>query len=81
MRALLWLLVLFVLATLLALLAGNNQAVLTLYWSPTRAIDISLNMAILLLLGLFLLGHAVMRGISSLIQLPKDARRWRLQQT
>ncbi|MEZ7827686.1 MAG: heme biosynthesis HemY N-terminal domain-containing protein [Brachymonas denitrificans] len=80
MRALLWLLVLFVLATLLALLAGNNQAVLTLYWSPTRAIDISLNMAILLLLGLFLLGHAVMRGISSLIQLPKDARRWRIQQ-
>ena len=30
MRALLWLLTLFVLATLLALLAGNNQAVLTL---------------------------------------------------
>ena len=80
MRALLWLLTLFVLATLLALLAGNNQAVLTLYWSPTRAIDISLNMAILILFGLFLLGHALMRGVSGLIQLPRDARRWRIQQ-
>ena len=34
MRALLWLLTLFVLATLLALLAGTNQAVLTLCCSP-----------------------------------------------
>lgn len=80
MRALLWLLALFALATLLALLAGNNQAVLTLYWSPTRAIDISLNMAILLLMGLFLLGHAIMRGVAGLTRLPREARRWRVQQ-
>ena len=56
MRALLWLVLLFLLATLLALLAGGNQAVVTVYWSPTQAIDLSLNLVVAVIVGLFLLG-------------------------
>ncbi len=80
MRALVWLIFLFVLATLLALLAGSNQAAVTFYLSPTRAVDMSMNMAILLVVGLFLFGHGALRLFSGLYRLPRHARRWRIQQ-
>ncbi len=46
MRALFWLLLLFVSAVTLALLAGNNQVMLTMYLPPNTAIDFSLNFAL-----------------------------------
>ncbi|MFM2187017.1 MAG: hypothetical protein RIR43_1589, partial [Pseudomonadota bacterium] len=43
MRAALWLLALFGVAVAGALLAGNNQGMVTLFWSPYR-LDLSINL-------------------------------------
>ena len=47
MRAALWFLALFGVAVAIALFAGNNQAVVTVFWPPHR-IDISFNLMVLL---------------------------------
>ena len=79
MRAALWLLALFGVAVAAALFAGNNQGTVTLYWPPYR-IDLSLNMVVLLLVGSFVTVHAALRALSALLDLPHQARRWRVQQ-
>jgi HemY protein len=79
MRAALWLVALFAIAVAVALFAGNNQAVITLFWPPHR-IDLSLNLALLLAGGLFLLMHLALRALAAAASLPRQARRWRAQQ-
>jgi HemY protein len=61
MRGALWLLALFGIAVAAALVAGNNQAVVTLFWPPHR-IDISFNLLVLLLGGLFTLLYVALRA-------------------
>ncbi|MDO5653074.1 MAG: heme biosynthesis HemY N-terminal domain-containing protein [Brachymonas sp.] len=80
MRALLWLLLLFFLAVGLALLTGGNQPVLTLYWPPDKAIDISLNFAIIVFIALFVLLQVLLRATEALRRLPRQAQRWRMRQ-
>ncbi len=79
MRAALWLLALFGVAVAAALFAGNNQGTVTLYWPPYR-IDLSLNMVVLLLVGGFVTVYAALRALAAMLELPHQARRWRLQQ-
>ena len=79
MRAAFWLLALFAIAAATALFAGNNQAVVTVFWPPHR-IDVSFNLAIFLLLGLFLLIYLALRALSAVTALPTEARAWRAQQ-
>jgi HemY protein len=79
MRAAFWLLALFAVATASALFAGNNQAMVTLFWPPHR-VDISFNFAVLLLASLFLLFYVAFRAVSAVFSLPTEARRWRAQQ-
>jgi len=79
MRAALWLLILFAVAAAGALFAGNNQGTVTLFWPPYR-IDLSLNLVLLLLLGAFLVVHTAMGAISALLDMPRQALRWRTQQ-
>ncbi|MBO9650004.1 MAG: heme biosynthesis protein HemY [Variovorax sp.] len=79
MRAALWLLALFGIAAAVALFAGNNQGTITVFWPPWR-VDLSLNLALLLLLAAFVFLHLALRGLSALFSLPKQARQWRLQQ-
>ena len=79
MRAALWLLALFGAAVAVALFAGNNQGTVTLFWPPYR-VDLSLNLVLLLLLGGFGTLYAALRGLAALLELPRQARRWRLQQ-
>ena len=79
MRAALWFLALFGIAVAVALFAGNNQAVVTVFWPPHR-VDVSFNLAMLLLGGLFLLIYLAARALSALFSLPVEARRWRAQQ-
>ena len=79
MRAALWLLALFGVAVAAALFAGNNQGTITLYWPPYR-IDLSLNMVVLLLVGGFVTVYAALRALAALLELPHQARRWRVQQ-
>ncbi len=79
MRAALWLLALFGVAVAVALFAGNNQAIATLFWPPHR-VDISFNLLILLLAALFTLLYLALRAMSALFSLPQEAKRWRAQQ-
>lgn len=79
MRAALWLLALFAIAVAVALFAGNNQGVITVFWPPYR-IDFSLNFVLLILLGLFVALHAALRALAALLDLPRQAHQWRLQQ-
>ena len=79
MRAALWLMALFAIAVASALVAGNNQAVVTVFWPPHR-VDVSFNLVMLLMLGAFLLIYTALRALSALFNLPLEARRWRAQQ-
>ncbi len=79
MRAALWLLALFGVAVAAALFAGNNQGTITLYWPPYR-IDLSLNMVVLLLVSTFVTVYAAMSALTALLNLPRQALRWRVQQ-
>jgi HemY protein len=79
MRAALWLLILFGVAVAGALFAGNNQGSVTLFWPPYR-IDLSLNLVLLMLVGAFLVVHTAIGAINALLDLPRQALRWRTQQ-
>jgi HemY protein len=79
MRAALWLVALFGVAVAMALLAGNNHAVVTLFWPPYR-IDLSFNLLLLVLVGAFALLHFALKALSVVASLPRQARRWRAQQ-
>ncbi|CAN5318562.1 hypothetical protein BH10PSE16_BH10PSE16_09700 [soil metagenome] len=70
---------LFGIAVAVALFAGNNQAVVTIFWPPHR-VDISFNLMVLLLAGLFMLLYLALRALSAVFSLPVEARRWRAQQ-
>jgi len=79
MRAAFWLLALFAIAATAALFAGNNQAVVSIFWPPHR-VDVSFNLMVLLLVGLFMLLYVALRALSTVFSLPLEARRWRAQQ-
>lgn len=79
MRAALWLIGLFAVAVATALFAGNNQSTVTWFWSPYR-VDMSLNLALVLFFLLFALIYFALRALSALLQMPHQARRWRIQQ-
>ncbi|MEP6965963.1 MAG: heme biosynthesis protein HemY, partial [Polaromonas sp.] len=69
MRAALWFLALFGVAVAIALFAGNNQAMVTVFWPPHR-IDISFNLMVLLLAALFMLLYLASRALSAVFSLP-----------
>jgi HemY protein len=79
MRAALWFLALFGVAVAVALMTGNNQAVVTVFWPPHR-IDLSFNLTVVLLAALFMLFYLALRAVSAVFSLPAEARRWRAQQ-
>jgi HemY protein len=79
MRAALWLIILFALAAAGAWLAGNNQGTVSLFLYPHR-VDISLNLAFLMVLSVILLVVLAQRALEAFFSLPQKAQRWRLQQ-
>lgn len=79
MRSAIWFLSLFSLAVAAALMAGNNQGTITVFWPPYR-VDLSLNMVVLVLLAFFVILHLGLRALSALFAIPGQARRWRQQQ-
>jgi HemY protein len=79
MRGIFWLLALAAVAVALALLVGNNQATVTLFWSPYR-FDLSFNFVAFCVVASFLLVYLALRGLSLLRELPRQAQRWRAQQ-
>ncbi len=78
MRFALTLLALFATAVAVALLAGNNQGTVTLFWPPYR-IDLSLNLVLAVLAAVFVTLHLALRALSLLFGMPGEARRWRIQ--
>ena len=78
MRFALSLLALFAVAVAAALLAGNNQGTVTLFWPPYR-VDLSLNLLLLGLAAVFITLHFALRALSLLFGMPREARRWRIQ--
>ena len=79
MRAAFWFIALFGVAVAVALFAGDNDAVVSLFWAPHR-VDISLNLMVLLLFAAFALLHFALKALSVVASLPVQARRWRAQQ-
>ncbi len=79
MRVALWFLALFAVAVAAALFAGDNPGSVTLFWPPYR-VDLSLNLALLLLIGAFLTVHLAWRALAALFAIPREARQWRLRQ-
>ena len=79
MRSAIWFLSLFSLAVAAALMAGNNQGTITVFWPPYR-VDLSLNMVVLVLLAFFVTLHLGLRALSALFAIPGQAKRWRQQQ-
>ena len=78
MRIALSLLTLFAIAVATALLAGNNQGTITLFWPPYR-VDLSLNLVLVVMLGAFVVVHLALRALSLMFGMPREARRWRIQ--
>ena len=76
MRSVFWLLGLTALAVAAALLMGDNNASVTLFWPPLRY-DISFNLFLFGGIALFLLVHLALRALALLRDLPVQARRWR----
>ena len=76
MRGLLWVLTLFALAVGIALAAHFNDGYLLLVLPPYRA-EISLNLALLLLLGGFVTLYAVLRAAALTLSLPRRVREFR----
>lgn len=63
----------------LAILVGQNQASVTLFWAPYR-VDVSFNLVLFGTVVLFALSYGALRGLALLRSLPEQAHRWRLHQ-
>lgn len=76
MRGVIWLLLLSVVAVVAASVLGPNDGLVSIYWGGWRT-DLSLNLAVLLLVG----GGAVLllalQALNSLVSLPRRAGQWR----
>jgi HemY protein len=79
MRAALWLMSLFAVAVATALLASNNVGTVAIFWTPYR-VDVSLNLVLFALVMILLTLHWAQRALTALFELPRQAKRWRLQQ-
>ena len=76
MKGLLWLLSLFALAVGISLAARFNDGYVLLVFPPWRA-EISLNLAMVLIMGGFVLLYALLRGVSLTLGLPNRVRQFR----
>jgi HemY protein len=78
MRGLFWLLALFALAVGLSMAARFNDAYVLMVLPPWR-VEVSLNLAVAVLVGGFLLVYAALRGIALTLALPGRVRDYREQ--
>ena len=76
MKVLLWLLTLFTLAVGISLAAHYNQGYVLLVMPPYRA-EISLNLALVLIVGSFFVLYGFTRGVALMLSLPQRVREYR----
>lgn len=79
MRSVFWLLSLAALAVALALLVGDNRALVSLFWPPYR-FDVSFNLVLFCVITGFILVYLALRAVAMLRDLPGQAQRWRAAQ-
>jgi HemY protein len=79
MKWVLWLFGLFAVAVASAFVAGHNEGSITVFWPPYR-LDVSINFFVLVAALGFVFVYGVLRGVAVLLDLPRQARRWRLLQ-
>jgi HemY protein len=77
MRNIIWFVLLFGVAVLAASTLGTNDGLATFYWRTWR-LDVSLNLFLLALIGTCFVLVTAIQALSSLIDLPKRAREWRV---
>ena len=77
MRAIIWFVLLFVIAVVAATTLGTNDGLVSFYWAGTR-LDVSLNLFLLLLIGTCFVLVMAIRAVNSLVGLPQRAREWRV---
>ena len=65
MRNVIGLIALTCVAVAAALFAGNNQATVTVFWPPYR-VDVSLNLVLICLVGVFMTVYLAMRALSAI---------------
>lgn len=78
MKRIVFFMLLFTAAVVAATLLGTNDGLVTFYWQGWRT-DLSLNLFLLLLLGAWVLGLAVIWAVRNVLTLPRRAAEWRAQ--
>lgn len=76
MRAALWFIGLFGVASALALFASSNDATVSVFFAPHR-LDMSLNLVLLGVLVFFVVTYLAIRATVAVLALPRKARDWR----
>lgn len=76
MKALLWIVFIFALAAGLVVAARYNAGYVQVVWPPYR-VELSLNLVLVLLVGAFAVGYAVVRVISGMVRLPSRVQAYR----
>ena len=76
MRGVIWLVLLFVVAVVAATTLGSNDGLVSIYWSGWRT-DFSLNLFVIVMLGVCLVLMAAVQALNSLVSLPRRAGAWR----
>ncbi len=77
MRAIIWFILLFVVAVVVAATFGANDGLVSLYWNGWR-MDLSMNLFVLLLFGSCLALVLVFQAAVGLVGLPRRAHEWRV---
>jgi HemY protein len=76
MKGVIWLLLLAVVAVVAASMLGPNDGLVSIYWGGWRT-DLSLNLAVLLLLASGAVVLLAVQALNSLVSLPRRASQWR----
>lgn len=79
MRGVIWLVVLFVVAVVAATTLGTNDGLVTVYFSRWR-IELSLNLFVLLVVGVCFVILTASRTLEAVFSLPRRAHEWRALQ-
>lgn len=77
MRAIIWFVLLFVVAVVAATTFGANDGLVSLYWSGWR-MDVSMNLFVLALLVTCLALVTIFQAVNGLVGLPRRAHEWRV---
>jgi HemY protein len=77
MRAVVWFILLFVVAVVAATTFGANDGLVSLYWSGWR-MDVSMNLFLLALLATCFVLVTVFQAVNGLLGLPRRAHEWRV---